>query len=220
MEEQIKVLENDIMELTKMIEEERKSRKMIKISGFNSVTEEHGEDGTINKLYANRDIYQKDTDKNKDYNDYKKLVDTIVTNFKTYLRFREVKYNNSTCVRYKEWLEKEIIEVHRIMEKAQKDNYDQYRCLNYVYTKLLNELNSYNLRKPIKLNDDITIEVEGRTLGEVMEDIALAWNKLNKDDRDETSRIILNGIARQVGDSMNNMGESLKSVLKRYKEKA
>ena len=220
MEEQIKVLENDIMELTQMIEEERKSRKMIKISGFNSVTEEHNEDGTINKLYANRDIYQKDTDKNKDYNDYKKLVDTIVTNFKTYLRFREVKYNNSTCIKYKEWLEKEIVEVHRIMEKAQKDNYDQYRCLNYVYTKLLNELNSYNLRKPIKINDDITIEVEGRTFGEVMEDIASAWDKLNNDDRDETSRIILNGITRQTGDSMDNMGKSLKSVLKRYEEKA
>ena len=155
-----------------------------------------------------------------DYKQYKKLIDTFVTNFRTYLRFQEVKYDNAICLRFKNWCETEIEEIHGVMKECQNNNYDQYRCLSYVYTKLLNELNSYNLRKPIKINDDITIEVEGRTLGEVMEDIASAWDKLNEHDKGNSIRVILNGFAKQTGDSMNNMGKSLKSVLKRYEEKA
>ena len=158
----------------------------------------------------------------QDYNQYKKLIDTFITNFKTYLKFREVKYDNVICLRFKKWCEFEITESHRIMKECENSNYDQYRCLSYVYTKLLNELNNYNLRKPLRLNDDITIEVEGRTLGEVMEDIALAWDKLSKDDRDETSRIILNGIAQQTNELGNNIGSNIgncfKSVLKKYEK--
>ena len=125
MEEQIKVLENDIMELTKMICKERMSQE-VKQSMSCIVM---------------------------DYNDYKKLVDTIVINFRIYLRFREVRYNNDTCIKYKEWLEREIKDVHILMERAKNNKYyDQYRCLNYVHIKLLDELNNYNLRKPFGMN--------------------------------------------------------------------
>lgn len=160
----IKILEDDIAELGDSIIHERSTQEL--------------------KPFINKE--------ESDYRQYKKLIDTFITNFRTYLKFKEVKYDNQICLRFVKWCEEEIGIVHRLMKES-KDNYgyDQYRCLNYVYTKLLDELNSYNLRKPIRINNDIIIEVGDRTSSEVLNDISSAWSKLNKDGKGKITKIIM-----------------------------
>lgn len=164
MEEQLKVLENDIKELIEMVKEERTSRKSAKIQTL------------VGKNY----VYLKETDENKDYTDYKKLIDTLISNFRTYLRFREVKYDNEISIIFKNWCEDEINNIHKLMEDSKnRENYGQYRCLNYVYIKLLDELNSYSLRKPLNIVIDGTIESSNN----IGESLKLIMDKIDKSKR-------------------------------------
>ena len=142
MEEQIKILEKDIKELIEMIITERESRKII-----NEITSSYG---TVI-------MSRKETDEEKDYNSYKKLIDTILSNFKIYRRL--IQYNRKQLSElynyFENWINEEIKIVHKLMIKSKnnKDDYGQYRCLNYIYTKLLDELNTINMDKPRKRDE-------------------------------------------------------------------
>jgi hypothetical protein len=142
MEEQIKILENDIKELIEMTITERENRKII-----NEITS--GCDEIV--------MSRKETDEEKDYNNYKKLIDTILSNFKIYRRL--IQYNRKQLSElysyFENWINEEIKIIHELMIKSKnnKDNYGQYRCLNYIYTKLLDELNTINMDKPRKRDE-------------------------------------------------------------------
>jgi hypothetical protein len=121
------ILGNDIIELIHMIEKERVSRRALNVMN------------TETKSY----IYDKETDDNKNYNDYKKLIDTLIQDIYTYRRL--FPYNDIDYSNIMQWIKEETNVVHKLMvDSKDRNNYGQYRCLNYVYIKLLDELNSYN----------------------------------------------------------------------------
>ena len=146
MKEHIKILENDIKELIKAIKKERTCRK----------------DLTVLSLDNGKYVCGKESDENKNYNCYKKLIDTIIRNFSVYKRMINYKELESDIFynEFKLWLEEEINKVHELMvDSKNRDNYEQYRCLNYVYTKLLCELDNYEKRKP-KTSEDLKVLID------------------------------------------------------------
>jgi hypothetical protein len=92
----------------------------------------------------------------KDYRQYMKLTDTLIDMFNTYMRLCNPMLEDEFCDWYKEQLQICIKKVHYLMNT---NNHDEYRCLAYIYNKLLKEISIF---KDIKIIEDININEDNK----------------------------------------------------------
>jgi hypothetical protein len=85
-----------------------------------------------------------------DYKQYMKLTDTLSNTFSTYMRICKPERNSEFCIWYMGKLFDASQEIHKLMVT---DNNDEYRCLSYIYNKLLKEFSIFEGVKAIDTNN-------------------------------------------------------------------
>jgi hypothetical protein len=204
------ILQKDIMNLLEKIKEERsnyKTTQLIKKDGIPS-------------MVFNSEIKPNE----KDYNDYKRLIETLNKSINTYSRLEQENIDNQFKYDYYkgfyktliEKIENEINNVHSLMEDSLTNNrLNQYRCLNYVYLiliektpELVNNCRQVDIKYLKNLSNEVVDKIE--CTEEFLDKYLSYAGMVSKYFDDRKYQATLNGIRVYV----NNKIDDIKIIYK------